>query len=270
MQSLLFLCCAVQTKTPQIRGLCVSPDLQCVLCVTEGLEGVYLLAIDNLGEQDEADPQPTEFVPGLDDAATTAGSLHAGGVGRNGGLEGGAGVGGEGEAAHGKRGRSGGGGGAKRSPAATTARHAPKRTVADTAFPSLVHLASRGEQRKRAGSAKARHPLAEPVFIASLARRGTGGGGGGGESKGGLQQEGNDDRGSRRHSTGSGGRGPRQRGGGGGRMAAAPFECLWWVTRDGDHFAIIGGPGGEVRLHTSVCFCVCVCVCEVEGNVGSP
>ncbi|CAM9951238.1 unnamed protein product, partial [Ectocarpus sp. 6 AP-2014] len=30
-------------------GMCVSPDLQCVLWATEGREGVYLLAVDNLG-----------------------------------------------------------------------------------------------------------------------------------------------------------------------------------------------------------------------------
>ncbi|CAM9972901.1 unnamed protein product, partial [Ectocarpus sp. 8 AP-2014] len=42
-----------------IRGMCVSPDLQCVLCATEGLEGVYLLAVDNLGEEQEARPTPT-------------------------------------------------------------------------------------------------------------------------------------------------------------------------------------------------------------------
>ncbi len=192
--------------------------------MTEGLEGVYLLAIDNLGEQDEAQPQPTESVPNLDDGV----------------------VGGASSAAPGGDGAGGGGGGSsagnpggktKRSPAAT-ARQAPKRTAADTAFPSLVHLASRGEQRKRAGSAKARYPSAEPVFIASLARRG----GGAGDQQ---QQESDDGRRSRRHSTGLGGLGPRRRAGS--RAAAAPFECLWWVTRDGDHFAIIGGPGGEVR-----------------------
>eukprot|EP00903_Cladosiphon_okamuranus_P018230 g16769.t1 len=232
----------------KIRGLCVSPDLQCVLCVTEGLEGVYLLAIDNLGEQGEATPHPTEAVPSLDggSGAAAASTLHANaGVDGNNGLAGAAGPG-DGGSPDGKQGKSGGGN--KRSPAAaaTTARHAPKRTVADTAFPSLAHLASRGEQRKRgAGSAKARHPLAEPVFIASLARRGAGGGGE--ESKGGLRLKGDGDRGSRRHSTGSGGWEPRARGGAA-RAAAALFECLWWVTRDGDHFAIIGGPGGEVHF----------------------
>ena len=25
------------------------------------------------------------------------------------------------------------------------------------------------------------------------------------------------------------------------------FENLWWAARNGDHFTIIGGPGGEVR-----------------------
>lgn len=239
-------------KKSQIRGLCVSPDLQCVLCVTEGLEGVYLLAIDNLWEQGEANPHPTEAVPSLDDGAAASTLYASAGVDGNSGLAGAARVG-DGDTPDGKQGKSGGGGGNKRSPAATTARHAPRRTVADTAFPSLAHLASRGEQRKRAGSAKARHPLAEPVFIASLSRRGGGGAGGGGsgESKGGLRQE-SGDRVNRRHSTGSGGRGPRARGGGGARMAAALFECLWWVTRDGDHFAIIGGPGGEVRIRESV------------------
>ncbi|CAM9365604.1 unnamed protein product [Scytosiphon promiscuus] len=151
----------------KIRGLCVSPDLQCVLCVTEGLEGVYLLAVDNLGDQDEAQAHPP---------------------------------------------------------------HAPRRTVAETAFPSLAHLASRGEQRKRATGAKAGHPSAEPVFIASLAR----------------QSQSDDDRGGRRHSTGSSARAPRRRSGA--RSAAAPFECLWWVTRDGSHFAVIGGPGGELHF----------------------
>eukprot|EP00752_Nemacystus_decipiens_P012338 g10938.t1 len=225
----------------KIRGLCVSPDLQCVLCVTEGLEGVYLLAIDNLGEQDETSPHRAEAVRSLEDGATTT-NLHV--SGGDSGLEGGAAAaahaGGGGDTSDGEREKSGG---AKRSPAATTARHAPKRTVADTAFPSLVHLASRGEQRKRGpGSAKARYPLAEPVFIASLARRGAGRGGGARES--------GDDRGSRRHSTGSGApgsRGPRQRGGSS-RKATSPFECLWWVTRGGDHFAVIGGPGGEVHF----------------------
>lgn len=205
--------------------------------MTEGLEGVYLLAIDDLGDHDEAKPHPTEAVPGLNDGAAAAGGLHAGGgVGGNGGLSGAAGAG-DGDTPDG--GKRSGSGSARRSPAAA-ARHAPKRTVADTAFPSLVHLASRGEQRKRVGGAKARYPPAEPVFIASLARRGAAA-----ESKGQLRQESDDDRGSRRHSTGSGGRGPRLRGGGS-RMPVAPFECLWWVTRDGDHFAIIGGPGGEV------------------------
>lgn len=221
--------------------------MQCVLCVTEGLEGVYLLAIDDLGEQDEANPHSTEAVLSLDDGAVS--SLHASATGGNSGLESAAGGHGHGHVSGGgKRGKSGS---AKRSAAAAaTARHAPKRAVADTAFPSLVHLASRGEQRKRAGSAQARHPLAEPVFIASLARRGAGGGG---ESKGQPeQQESGDDRGSRRHSTGSGGRGPRKRGGGS-RAAAAPFECLWWVTRDGDHFAIIGGPSGEVKGQQRAC-----------------
>lgn len=209
----------------QIRGLCVSPDLQCVLCVTDGLEGVYLLAVDNLADQDEAPPHPPSDVPNLEDAPT--GNLPSSPSGDV----------------------VGGGGGGKRSAtatsavgAATTARHAPRRTVADTAFPSLPHLASRGEQRRRSTGAKAgQHPSAEPVFIASLARRSAGG-----DGKGQEQQSEDDDRGSRRHSTGSSGRGPRRRSGA--RSAAAPFECLWWVTRNGSHFAVIGGQGGEVRV----------------------
>lgn len=221
--------------------------------MTESLEGVYLLAIDNLGEQDEARPHPTEVVPSLDDGAIGS-SFHAGAVGGNSGLESTAaaagGGDGDGDTSYRRRQKSGS---TKRSPAATTARHAPKRTVADTAFLSLVHLASRGEQRKRAGGAKARYPLAEPVFIASLARRSAGaGGGGGGESKFRPRHDSDDDRGGRRHSTGSGGRGaPRQRSGS--RGAAAPYECLWWVTRDMDHFAIIGGPDGDVR-NTKECY----------------
>ncbi|CAM9434105.1 unnamed protein product, partial [Laminaria digitata] len=116
----------------KIRGLCVSPDLQCVLCVTENLEGVYILAVDNLGEQDAA--QPTDPTPNLDDdahgsnpkSATGKGNASSGGGGGSGGAR-------------------GSGLGSRRSSVAavagaTTVRP-PPRPVAATAFPSLLHLA---------------------------------------------------------------------------------------------------------------------------------
>ncbi|CAB1114480.1 unnamed protein product [Ectocarpus sp. CCAP 1310/34] len=251
----------------KIRGMCVSPDLQCVLCATEGLEGVYLLAVDNLGEEQEARPTPTAGIPSVGGKGTAGNTTGEGNTshdsaGGDDGVNSGGKRGGE-------TGRSGGGGnqstarppseaaaavmaGASAGAAATTARHAPRRAVADTAFPSLVHLASRGEQRKRASGAKARYPSAEPVFIASLGRRGgaaAAAAGDGGQR--GQQQPSDDERGGdgRRHSTGAGGRVPH-RGGGSPRSSSAPppFECLWWVTRSGNHFAVIGDPDGEVHF----------------------
>lgn len=218
--------------------------------MTEGL-GVYLLAINNLGEQDEAQPNLSESVPNLDDSNKADNFSTSTALGENSNNLESAVDGSGGGASDGKRNKNGN----RRSPAAagaggaaaTTARRALRRTVADTAFPSLVHLASRGEQRKRAVGEKPRHPSAEPVFIASLARRG--GRGGAGQDEEGSDD---DDRGgsTRRHSTGLGGRGSRRRSG----SRNAPFECLWWVTRDGDHFAVIGGPSGEVGgvLETSL------------------
>ncbi|CAM9620854.1 unnamed protein product [Ectocarpus sp. 4 AP-2014] len=253
----------------KIRGMCVSPDLQCVLCATEGLEGVYLLAVDNLGEEQEARPTPTAGIPSVGGKGTAGNTTGEGNTshdsaGGDGGVNSGGKRGGE-------TGRSGGGGGGNQSTArppsaaaaavmagasagaaATTARHAPRRAAADTAFPSLVHLASRGEQRKRASGAKARYPSAEPVFIASLGRRGgaaAAAAGDGGQR--GQQQPSDDERGGdgRRHVTGAGSRVPRR--GGGSRSspsAPPPFECLWWVTRSGNHFAVIGDPDGEVHF----------------------
>ncbi|CAM9300751.1 unnamed protein product [Ectocarpus sp. 13 AM-2016] len=254
--------------------MCVSPDLQCVLCATDGLEGVYLLAVDNLGEEQEARPTPTAGTPSVGGKGTAGNTTGEGNTshdsaGGDGGVNSGGKRGGE-------TGRSGGGGGgggggnqstarppsaaaaavmagANAGAAATTARHAPRRAVADAAFPSLVHLASRGEQRKRASGAKARYPSAEPVFIASLGRRGgaaaAAAAGDGGQR--GQQQPSDDERGGdgRRHSTGASGRVPRR--GGCSRSSSSappPFECLWWVTRSGNHFAVIGDPDGEVHF----------------------
>lgn len=193
---------------------------------------MYILAVDNLGAQDAA--QPTAPTRNLDDdshgskAKSAAGEGNAPGSG-NGGGGGGARVGGL---------------GGRRSSVSAVAGAAtvrpPPRPVAATAFPSLLHLASRG-QRKRSGGAVA-YPSAEPVFIASLARRG-----GDGERRG---EQGDGGRNDRRQSSGSDGRGSSA---GAGRRASrnvrtnAQFECLWWAARNGDHFAIIGGPGGEVR-----------------------
>ena len=192
---------------------------------------MYILAVDNLGAQDTA--QPTVPAPNLDDDPHGSKSTSAAGKGSassSGSVDGARerGVGGKRSSAAAVAGAG-----------ATTVRP-PPRSVAATAFPSLLHLASRG-QRKRSGGAVA-YPSAEPVFIASLARRV-----GDGERKG---EQGDGGRSDRRQSSGSDGRGSST---GAGRRASrsaranAQFECLWWAARNGDHFAIIGGPGGEVR-----------------------
>lgn len=231
----------------KIRGLCVSPDLQCVLCVTEDLEGVYILAVDNLGAHEEtpSSTTATTAVPDLD--SNPSRETHEDPTDGGGGSFG-----------------SGGGGadGGRRSASTTVAGVAgpaaarpPPRVAAATAFPSLLHLASRG-QRRRAGGPVA-HPAAEPVFIASLARRGGTAGSGKGQQDYGT--------GWRRHSTGASGGGDSASGGGrrGGRRnlrSNAQLECLWWAARNGDHLAVIGGPDGEVL--------VCGCVDPFDGQAG--
>lgn len=196
----------------QIRGLCISPDLQCVLCVTEDLEGVYILAIDNLGAQEEgraytalSDSQhPADVVNDVSDAKK----------------------GGDGRAGGGRSSKT-----AATAAAGSTARPQP-RAAAAAAFPSLLHLASRG-QRRRTGAVA--HTPAEPVFIASLARRGVGGG-----------QQAQDSVG-RRRSSGPGKVSPAGRGRRNSHGSAIQLECLWWAARNGDHFAVIGRPDGEVN-----------------------
>lgn len=198
-----------------------------MLCVTEDLEGVYILAIDNLGvgvqrdrdpaTSDEKHPAPGDIVNDI----SRPGSGEPSGFGASPTPAVGAGVGGSGGRPTGAK-------------AGRAARPTP-RAVAAAAFPSLLHLASRG-QRRRTGAVA--HTAAEPIFIASLARRG-----------GGVARSGNvsglDDIG-RKRSGGSGRGSPGGKGRHGFRASGAQLECLWWAARNGDHFAVIGRPDGEV------------------------
>lgn len=179
-----------------------------MLCVTEDLEGVYILAIDNLdaegGQQGSAVPGgntvPQDLTRDLSE------KIHGGAAARVS--------------------RASFASTATVAAAGPSARPA-QRAVAASAFPSLLHLASRG-QRRKAGGAVA-HTPAEPVFIASLVR------GAGRSSKRRTSTSG-------RASTGGG----RSRFGS--RGGVAQLECIWWAARNGDHFAVIGRPDGEVRL----------------------
>lgn len=241
-------------KTPalceQIQGLCVSPDLQCVLCVTENMEGVYILAVDKLGEMEETprpitSPDPNSMQPQHSDDKRGEGTPCPGDANRKSSsvtLTASTGI----------------------TAAATSSRGTARpsqRPAAATAFPSLLHLASRGQRRRAttgnntaSDAGEMAHTPAEPIFIASLARRGSGDGNG---------QDTDDDRKSRRHSTGSKGSsiGKGGSGSGGGTGAGgghrgprtkAPYECLWWAARNGDHFAVIGGHQGEVSWRGSI------------------
>lgn len=184
-----------------------------MLCVTQDLEGVYILAIDNLGV-------------GLQEGreAAAAGETNAAGHGIK-DVEGGA------DDVAGPPVGSSGGTRPTGAAAGRTARPTP-RSAATSVFPSLLHLASRG-QRRRAGPVA--HTAAEPVFIASLARRGGGSG----------SKQGHDD-GGRRRSSGSGRGSPGGKERRSSRASAGQLECLWWAARNGDHVAVIGRPDGEV------------------------
>lgn len=205
----------------QIRGLCVSPDLQCVLCVTEDLEGVYILSINNLGAEEgkiksTVGPETDGKGSQRENTNTAPGRYNDITVG---------GQGNESRSSPSVMGVAGASTGA-------AARPFP-RSAAEKAFPSLLHLASRGQRRRATGGGVA-HTPAEPIFIASLARAGgkDGAHGAGRYSKGssGRASQGDSGKGARRSSRGT----------------PPTYECLWWAAQNGDHLAVIGGLDGEV------------------------
>lgn len=197
------------------------------MCVTEHLEGVYILPVNNLGAREDA--QQSTATGQFTDSGS---SLYS-----DDNIE-------ETTDKKDKKYRDAGSGNMGRSSAAAvagasgpTAARLPPRAAAATAFPSLLHLASQGQRRRAAVDGEVAYPAAEPIFVASLARRG----GGDGSGKGSRRDK--------RHSTGSGGGGRTSSADGGSRHQprSKPFQCIWWAARNGDHFAIIGGPDGEVR-----------------------
>lgn len=205
----------------QIRGLCVSPDLQCVLCVTEDLEGVYILSINNLGA--EEGKMKSTVGPETDGKGSQRENINTIPGGYNDVAVGGQSS--ESRSSPSVMGAAGASTGA-------SARPLP-RSAAEKAFPSLLHLASRGQRRRATGGGVA-HTPAEPIFIASLARAG---------GKDGAH-------GAKRYSTRSSGRASQVESGKGARRSSrgTPFtyECLWWAAQNGDHIAVIGGLDGEV------------------------